>query len=117
MDLGKLKKSEIVEETTLGIYVWRMADGRWIGDDDGNYLSITSMKGNKSRIEALAKVVRSYGIYDGEPYFLSGRRKINDEEYEYQQKRLELGLVPDPLDIGEYKDQIRDLKNGKNPIR
>jgi hypothetical protein len=107
MDLGKLKKSEILEETRLGIYVWEMPDGRWIGDDDGNYLSITSMKGNRQRIDLLAKAVAHYGIYEGKPLFLSGRRKIDDEEFEYQKQRLEWGLVPDPLDIGNYKDETK----------
>lgn len=104
------KKSEFVEETTLGIYVWEMPDGRWIGDDEGNYLSVTSKKGNKSRMDALADAVRSYGIYEGKPLFLSGRRKIDDEEYEYQQQRLKWGLTPDPLDIGTYKDSLRGGK-------
>jgi len=26
--------------------------------------------------------------------------------------RLKWGLTPDPLDIGEYKDQMKALKNG-----
>lgn len=110
MDLGKLKSATVKEETRLGIYVWKMPDGRWIGDDDGNYLSITSMKGNKARIELLAKAVRGYGIYEGEPLFLEGRRKIDDEEFEYQKQRLEWGLVPDPLDIGNYKDEMKKAK-------
>ena len=105
------KNTRIVEETTLGIYVWEMPDGRWIGDDDGNYLSITSMKGNKSRIDALAREVRSYGIDEGSPKFLSGRRKIDDEEFEMQHQRLKWGLTPDPLDIGVYKDSI--LRDGQ----
>ena len=113
MDLGKLKSAEIAEETQLGIYVWEMPDGRWIGDDDGNYLSIQSIKGNRSRMNALADVVRSYGIDTGKPLFLSGRRKIDDEEFEHQKQRLEWGLVPDPLDIGNYKDEMRNLKGGK----
>jgi hypothetical protein len=41
-----------------------------------------------------------------------GKRKINDEEFEEQQTRLKWGLTPDPLDIGEYKDQMKALKNG-----
>ena len=86
MDILK-KNTRIVEETTLGIYVWEMPDGRWIGDDDGNFLSITSIKGNRSRIDALAREVRSYGIHEGQPKFLSGRRKINDEELEEQEQR------------------------------
>lgn len=112
MDLGKLKSATVKEETRLGIYVWKMPDGRWIGDDDGNYLSITSMKGNKARIELLAKAVRGYGIYEGEPLFLEGRRKIDDEEFEYQKQRLKWGLTPDPLDIGVYKDSLKEQKGG-----
>ena len=104
------KKTKTVEETTLGIYVWEMPDGRWIGDDDGNFLSVTSKKGNRSRIDALAREVSSYGIYEGQPKFLSARRKINDEEFAEQEQRLKWGLVPDPFDIGSYKDDMKSLK-------
>ena len=104
------KNTKIVEETTLGIYVWEMPDGRWIGDDDGNFLSITSIKGNRYRIDALAREVRTYGIYEGGPKFLSARRKITDEEFAEQEQRLRWGLVPDPLDIGNYKDEIKNLR-------
>jgi len=44
MDIGKANTKILQEESTLGIYVWEMPDGRWIGDDDGNFLSITSKK-------------------------------------------------------------------------
>jgi hypothetical protein len=110
MDIKSMKK-QIVEETTLGIYVWEMPDGRWIGDDDGNFLSVTSMKGNRVKMDMLAREVRSYGIYEGQPKFLSGRRKIDDEEFEYQKQRLEWGLVPDQLDIGVYKDEMKKAGN------
>ena len=105
------QKTQILEETTLGIYVWEMPDGRWIGDDDGNFLSVTSKKGNRSKMDSLAREVRSYGIYEGQPKFLSGRRKIDDEEFEYQNERLKWGLTPDPMDIGVYKDSM--LRNGR----
>jgi hypothetical protein len=110
MDIKRVNE-QVIEETNLGIYVWEMPDGRWIGDDDGNYLSVTSKKDNKQRIKLLADAVSSYGIYEGQPKFLSGRRKIDDEEFEYQQQRLKWGLTPDPLDIGVYKDS---LKSGGN---
>ena len=109
MDIRNIKK-EIIEDSVLGIYVWEMPDGRWIGDDDGNFLSVTSKKGNRSRIDALAREVSSYGIYEGQPKFLSARRKINDEEFAEQEQRLKWGLVPDPFDIGSYKDDIKSLK-------
>jgi len=109
MDIKNIKK-QVIEDSILGIYVWEMPDGRWIGDDDGNFLSVTSKKGNRSRIDALAREVSSYGIYEGQPKFLSARRKINDEEFAEQEQRLKWGLVPDPFDIGSYKDDIKSLK-------
>lgn len=104
-------KKSVVEETRLGIYVWEMPDGRWVGDDDGNYLSVSSFKDDQSRIAAITQAVRSYGINEGKAVFLAGRRKINDEEYQEQLQRLEWGLTPDPLDIGEYKDSLRIPRN------
>lgn len=110
MDISKANTRFIEEESPLGIYVWEMPDGRWIGDDDGNFLSVTSKKANRSRIDALAREVRSYGIYEGQPKFLSARRKITDEEFQEQESRLKWGLVPDPLDIGSYKDDMKHLR-------
>jgi hypothetical protein len=109
MDITKKNTRFLDEESTLGIYVWEMPDGRWIGDDDGNFLSVTAKKGNRSLINALAREVRSYGIYEGGPKFLSARRKISDEEFDHQKQRLDWGLVPDPLDIGNYKDEMKKL--------
>lgn len=111
MEIKNIHKS-VVEETNLGIYVWEI-DGKWVGDDEGNYLSITSKKGNREKMEQLRKAVSHYGINRGQPKFLAGRRKIDDEEFEYQQQRLKWGLTPDPLDIGEYKDQMRAAKGVK----
>lgn len=104
-------KTSVVEETRLGVYVWEMPDGRWVGDDEGNYLSVTSFKGDQARIDAITQAVRSYGINEGKAKFLSGQRKITDEEYEEQKQRLAWGLTPDPLDIGEYKDSLRIPRN------
>ena len=109
MDINNAKYKVLDEESTLGIYVWEMPDGRWIGDDDGNFLSVTSKKNNRSRIDALAREVRSFGIYEGQPKFLSARRKIDDEEFEYQKQRLNWGLIPDPMDIGNYKDEMKKM--------
>jgi hypothetical protein len=109
MDINNTKYKVLEEESTLGIYVWEMPDGRWIGDDDGNFLSVTSKKGNRSRIDALAREVRTFGIYEGGPKFLSARRKIDDEEFEYQKQRLNWGLIPDPMDIGNYKDEMKKM--------
>lgn len=113
MDIKNVNSKILQDETRLGIYVWEMPDGRWIGDDDGNFLSITSTKGNRSKVDALAREVRSYGIHEGRPLFISGRRKIDDEEFSHQQQRLNWGLIPDPLDIGNYKDEVQSANKGR----
>ena len=113
MDINNTKYKVLDEESTLGINVWEMPDGRWIGDDDGNFLSVTSKKNNRSLMDALAREVRSFGIHEGKPKFLSARRKIDDEEFEYQQQRLKWGLIPDPMDIGNYKDEMKKMGGAK----
>jgi hypothetical protein len=103
MDI-KRTNSQFIEETTLGLYVWEMPDGRWVGDDDGNFMTIQAFKGDKVKMDMLARAVRGYGIDEGQPTFLSGRRKVTDEEFEEQQTRLKWGLVPDKYDMGVYKE-------------
>lgn len=113
MDIKRTRAKFQEGETRLGIYVWEMPDGRWIGDDEGNFLSVAAMRGDKVKMDMLADAVRHYGIDVGMPVFLEGRRKIDDEEFEYQQQRLKWGLTPDPLDIGVYKDSLKEAKKGR----
>jgi len=100
------KRKQIVEEVPYGVYVWEMPDGRWIGDDEGNFLNITSMKGDRKRIQQLKDAVASYGITEGKPLFLSGHRQVSDEEYEYQKQRMAFGLIPDELDVPAFREEL-----------
>jgi hypothetical protein len=107
METPRKPNISVVEETDLGVYVWRMPDGRWIGDDDGNFLSIAAQKGDLRRVNELAAAVRQFGIEEGAAYFLPGRRKINDEEYEEQRDRLMNGYVPDQYDIPALIEEMK----------
>ena len=93
------RKTKVVEETNIGMYVWEMPDGKWVGDDEGHFMHIVSMRGDERRIAQLTDAARGYGIQEGKPVFLSGHRPVTDEEYEEQRQRLALGLTPDPDDI------------------
>lgn len=95
----KKTKMQTVDEAAYGVYVWEMPDGRWVGDDEGNWLSIAAMKGDLKRINELTQAARHYGIMVGQPLFLSGHRKIDDDEFEYQKQRQAFGLIPDENDI------------------
>jgi len=110
MDIKRINAQMKSGETRLGVYVWEMPDGRWIGDEDNSFLSIASMFGNKERIELLAKAVAHYGIEEGQPKFIEGSRQIDDEEFEYQKQRLRWGLTPDPLDIGVHKEEMAKIR-------
>lgn len=102
---------KFIQETRYGTYVWEMPDGRWVGDDEGNYATIFSMQGDAKRIEELRALVRSCGVEVGRPLFLPGRRPVSDEEFEEQMQRFQWGLTPDPYDIPAVAEEQRYSQN------
>lgn len=107
-----MPKVKIVEETDWGLYIWEMPDGKVVADEDKNFLNIPARRGDKEKIKILTEAARSYGIEEGKPVFLSGHRRVTDEEYEYQKQRLEWGLIPDELDYGAARDELMNHKKG-----
>jgi hypothetical protein len=103
------KKSRIsaISETNLGVYVWKLPDDTFVADEDANVMSISAFRGDLKAISALRKAANYYGFSEGEPVFLEGHRKISDEELQEQLYRMNQGLVPDPYDIGAYKEEMR----------
>ena len=103
----KTTRREFIDESPFGVYVWQMPDGKIVGDDEGRFLSINSVKGDITKMTALTNAVKEFGIEVGKPLFLAGNRKVSDEEYEEQKSRMEDGLVPDQLDVPSL---IEDMK-------
>lgn len=119
MEKGKPKKKmkvSIVEESPFGLYVWMTEEGKIVMDTDGNYLNIQSVKGDQVKIDILASAARDCGVSGGKAQFLSGYRRVTDEEYEYQMQRLEWGLIPDELDIAAFKEEAQhaEVKRKRN---
>lgn len=114
---NKKMKVSVVEESLRGVYLWQTADGAVVSDEDGNYLSIQSFKDDPIRIQELRKAAEECGVFGGKPLWMSGYRQVTDEEYEYQRQRLELGLIPDELDIAafmeEHKQKSLEAQRGK----
>lgn len=104
--MGQKSKLTEVRETNLGVYVWQLPDGNFLADEDLNILSITAMRGDLRAMAEISKVAKYLG-YEGTPIFAEGRRKISDDEWEEQNWRIENGLIPDPYDIGVYKENLR----------
>ncbi len=107
-----MAKMKIVEETDYGVYLWEMPDGRLVCDEDKNYLNIPGKKGDLSKIKQLSETAKSYGLEEGRAVFMSGHRRVTEEEYQYQKQRLEWGLVPDEKDYGAAKEELLHYKKG-----
>lgn len=105
--MGEKSKISQIQETNLGIYIWRMNNGSWLIDNDGNFLSITSFQGDLTAIAKISAAARNIGYGDGQAIFAPGRRKISDSEFEEQMARQEAGLIPDVYDIGVYKEDMQ----------
>ena len=95
----------VIEEVDYGLYVWEMPDGTVVGDDQGNFLNVAAFKGDSVKMNMLVNEVRSFGITEGRPRWLSGHRRVTDEEYEEQQQRLRWGLVPDVWDAPAMEEE------------
>ena len=108
---GKSKTRVVYEDhDRFGLYLWKMPNGQFVGDSEGNFLNIAAMYGSIEKIARLRQVVALYGISEGEPVFFPGHRRVTDAEYEDQQARLQAGLTPDPDDLGVIKDELRQRK-------
>lgn len=108
MEIKSLGKQEI-KEVPWGVYLWRMEDGKFVGDDDGHFLMIQSMEGDNDRMRSLAAAARDCGVDEGSPCFFRGNRIVNDEEYEEQKQRFDWGLTPDPLDIAAINEDNKNV--------
>lgn len=107
--MSKTKTTVVPEShSVFGLYLWQVTDGRYVGDDQGNFLNIPSKYGDPKKIEQLKQAVYSYGVYEGSPVFFPGHRRVTDEEYSEQVDRLNQGLVPDTEDIGALNDAIAE---------
>lgn len=96
---------KVVEEEEYGLYIWVTDDGLRVANEDGQTMNIPSKRGDQEKIKALRDAARYYGITGGKPVFLSGKRRVSDSEWDYQNERLRAGLIPDPLDFRAMEEE------------
>lgn len=98
-----------IEESEDGLYVWELPNGKILVDEEYRQLNIPAKKGDVQRMRILRDAARSYGFHEGKPKFLSGSRRVTDEEYEHQLDRAKAGLIPDPFDVGAMKEEMANV--------
>lgn len=103
-----MKKTKIraIEETDIGIYVWKFPGGGYLDDGAGNFLNIPARKGDLTRTAALREhaygAMREAGLEPcGSPEFLSGRRRVSEEEFRVQSERMACGMDPEGVEVDD----------------
>ena len=104
-------KVSVVEESNIGVYLWEYEKGKCLADDQGNFMHITSAKGDRVRLEKLENAAKRYLAeagyeFGGKPKFIAGARPVTEEELEEQKERMKSGLIPDPLDIAAMNEHL-----------
>jgi len=98
--LLKPKRTLVDTDMTWGICLWKLPDGSYIQNNDGDYLSAGPCKvGNLKVEQSMRAAARSCGFEVGKAFWLPGFRKITNSEFEDQMERLMDGKIADPADL------------------
>lgn len=98
------------------ICVWQMPDGKWIGNSDGEFLCAESYtEGDKEVESKMRAAARSYGIDEGGPVWMAGR-KVSSMEADDQMERLLEGKIPDEREetLIALEDEWLRQQNGES---
>jgi hypothetical protein len=105
--MPKVKVTEVKSQSTWGLYMWRLPNGKLFKDDDGNYLNIPSVLGDIEKMKRVRDAAAYYGQPLGSLHFEPGVQRATDEEYREQVDRLAAGEIPSLNDIGAVVDAKR----------
>jgi hypothetical protein len=100
--MGKmLKNMEVIVEDEFGVCLWCMPDGNFLGDDEGRFLSSYGKLDDiiiEEKMRAAAVYYIGVEANIGQPVWVSGSRKISDDEHDDQMERMLNGDIPDIVD-------------------
>lgn len=95
------KKVVAVPESAYGVCLWQMPDESYLADGP-YYLSMEGVMGDYRVEEKMRKAAHYWlGREGGRPAWISGARKVTDDEYDDQSARLRDGLIPDEYDAAQ----------------
>jgi hypothetical protein len=100
MSMTSSRKSKIVDSgEPWGVLVWQLPDGKVLGDDQGNILSLEAYRGDLRARQKMRDAAASYGFPEGETLFMPGRRKLTQSEWEDSMAMMRDGK-DNPWDTG-----------------
>mgnify|MGYP000246308330 CR=1 FL=1 len=109
---NKKPRVTVVEETAdWGVYVWRKANGKIFGDDQGNVMNIKGMVMDLQAIAKITDAAKAFGVAEGgKAEFWPRCRPVSDMEASEQKDRLKQGYIPSETDFGAWEDALRGYK-------
>lgn len=95
-----------VNEVAYGVYVWQLPSGGYLGNSDGDYLSVFCMKSDIKAMAQLREVAAAHGFPEGKPVFVPGAEKVTQSQWEDQVARMRDGYIPNPNDPGNFSNDV-----------
>ena len=95
-----------VNEVAWGCYVWQLPSGGYLGNENGDYLSIYCLKSDINALAAIRQTAKDIGFPEGKAVWIPGAEKITQSQWEDQVARLKAGQVPNPNDPGNFTDGV-----------
>ena len=94
MNNTKNKVQVVQDQSSYGIYVWRLPNGDFFQDDDGNTLNVPSMQFDIKKMKQISDAASYYGKSEGEAVFLPGVGRATEEQYREDLERMSNGYTP-----------------------
>jgi hypothetical protein len=97
-----------VPEGQIFICLWQDEHGRYVMNEDGEFLCAESRRPHDPEVEGrMRQAARYYGIEGGHPVWRRGR-KVTREEHEVQMERLLQGLIPDEREAVQAATEVEE---------
>ena len=115
----KRKNAMWVPESVRGVCLWEVETSTGTGflaESPGVFLCAEGVVNDK-RVEAQVEAAARYWLgagkhdYIGKPYWVTGARKVTNNEHDDQMERMLSGDIPDWEE--EMRLAVKDLKKGK----
>jgi len=114
MTVKRTRRRVVEEGINWGVYAWKMHDGKFLGDKDGNMLNIPAIRGDIRAMSAISRFVKDeLKIDGGGPIFLEGVQPLTQAEHDGQMEQLLDGKTPD-LDVAAAIDSARKANRHGN---
>jgi hypothetical protein len=109
--MSNRKKIQPVRSSAkYGLYVWKLPNGKFFEDDQGNVLNIPSYEHDIEKMSKLSQAAAYWGKPDGKPEFIPGVGRATEAQYEEDIDRMASGLTPYG-DTDAWREEFNNARN------